>query len=158
EEMVHAAENQELFRGQEIDPSPVPFLPDTWYHCRRFLLRNGYASESMDGNAVAPLMGSIATPYVGVLAVVTLPNLLLEVSSDYAVLVRVAPVSALVTKVDMDWLIKEDAVEGKDYDLNRVTDFWKLTAEQDWRLCEDIKPASTQAVIDLGPIRRLKQV
>jgi len=88
----------------------------------------------MDGNAVAPLIGSIATPEIGVLAVVTLPNLLLEISSDYALLLRVAPVSSQVTRAGMDWLVREDAIEGKDFDLDRVTDFWKLTAEQDWKL------------------------
>ncbi len=150
-ELAHAAETQELFQGQGIDPAPVEFQPDTWYHSRRFLLRNGHVTESMDGNAVAPLLGSVAVREVGVLAVVTLPNLLLEVNSDYAMLLRVAPVSPLVTRVDMDWLVREDAVEGEDYGLTRVTDFWKLTAEQDWKLCEDNQAGINSVCYRPGP-------
>jgi hypothetical protein len=27
------------------------------------------------------------------------------------------------------------AVEGKDYHIDRLTEFWKITGEQDWELC-----------------------
>ncbi len=74
--------------------SPGPFLPGSWHHSRRFFLRNGFITESLDGKSVAPLMGSLTDRNAGVLAVVGLPNLLLEVSSDYAMLMRISPVSA----------------------------------------------------------------
>jgi Rieske 2Fe-2S family protein len=28
-------------------------------------------------------------------------------------------------------------VEGVDYSTERLTDFWKITGEQDWQLCEN---------------------
>lgn len=120
-----------------IDSSPVPFLPDRWCHSRRFFLRDRFITESMDGKSVAPLMGSLTDRNVGVLAVVGLPNLLLEVSGDYAMLMRISPVSAVGTRIEMDWLVHPEAIEGRDYDVERVTAFWRLTAEQDWKLCED---------------------
>jgi phenylpropionate dioxygenase-like ring-hydroxylating dioxygenase large terminal subunit len=140
-----------LLEAQGIDGTPVPFSPGSWHHCRRFFLRDNFVTESMDGKPVAPLMGSITNPNVGVLAVVTLPNLLLEVSSDYAILVRLVPVSPQLTRADMEWLVAESAVEGKDYDVNRVTEFWKLTAEQDWKLCEDNQAGVNSTRYQPGP-------
>ena len=29
------------------------------------------------------------------------------------------------------------AIEGIDYDVNRLAEFWKITGEQDWQLCEN---------------------
>ena len=34
------------------------------------------------------------------------------------------------------WLVDRDAVEGRDYQLERLLPFWQLTSEQDWELCE----------------------
>ena len=150
EELISASQ-QELLRAQGIDPSPVPFLPGSWHHCRRFFLRDNISTESMDGRPVAPLLGSVTNSGIGVLAVVTLPNLLLEISSDYAMLMRLAPVSLHTTRADMEWLVAEDAVEGRDYDVTRVTEFWRLTAEQDWKLCENNQAGVNSTRYQPGP-------
>ena len=52
-------------------------------------------------------------------------------------LLRLAPLSPLSTRVDRYWLVNEGAVEDTDFRVDRLTEFWKLTAEQDWKLCED---------------------
>ncbi|HVT93472.1 MAG TPA: aromatic ring-hydroxylating dioxygenase subunit alpha [Bryobacteraceae bacterium] len=122
-------------RGMEANP--VPFRGDAWFHCRRFFLRPGFASETMDGAPAAPLLAALPGEELGVLAVVTLPGLLLEACSDYAMLMRFMPLSASATHVEIDWLVSENAVEGVDLDSSRVEEFWRLTAEQDWRLCEE---------------------
>ena len=90
----------------------------------------------MDGRPVAPLLGRLPSHEVGVLAVVTLPNLLLEISPDYAMLMTMTPTSARTTHVELLWLVRPGTQEGMDYDVERLTDFWRLTAEQDWELCE----------------------
>jgi len=71
------------------------------------------------------------------MAVVMLPNLLLEISSDYAMALRFTPATPLTTHAQAQWFVRGDAVEGRDYDLPRLTEFWRLTCEQDWKLCED---------------------
>ena len=91
----------------------------------------------MDGEPVAPLMGRLPQRDVGVFAVVTLPNLLLEASSDYVMTLRLIPKSPVLTEAEVSWLVREDAKEGVDYDVDRLTQFWRLTSEQDWKLCED---------------------
>jgi glycine betaine catabolism A len=49
---------------------------------------------------------------------------------------RLIPISAGSTRIDVCFLIREDAVEGVDYDIERVA-VWRATSEQDWELCEN---------------------
>jgi Rieske 2Fe-2S family protein len=32
--------------------------------------------------------------------------------------------------------VRGDATEGRDFELDRLLPFWRLTSEQDWCLCE----------------------
>ena len=82
-------------------------------------------------------MGDLDAYNAGVLGIIILPNCMLEASSDYAMTLRFTPSSAEVTSVKMDWYVRENSVEGKDYDIERLTQVWKATAEQDWKLCEN---------------------
>ena len=50
---------------------------------------------------------------------------------------RLTPVSASETRIDLSWLVDKNAVEGKDYTVDRLVEFWKITGEQDWKLCEN---------------------
>lgn len=144
-------ERRENLKRLGIDSSSIPFDPEGWHHCRRFFLRNGFVTESMDGKPVAPVLGRLTDRNVGVLAVVGLPNLLLEVSGDYAMLMRVSPVSSVLTRIEMDWLVHPDASEGTDYEVDRLTAFWRLTAEQDWKLCEDNQLGVNSSWYQPGP-------
>jgi Rieske 2Fe-2S family protein len=94
-------------------------------------------TESMDGKPVAPLMGGIGDYSSGVFAIVALPNLLLEANPDYVMTLRIAPAAPRLTVAEVSWLVQADAREGVDYDLDRLTEFWRLTSEQDWKLCEN---------------------
>ncbi|MEJ7616156.1 MAG: aromatic ring-hydroxylating dioxygenase subunit alpha [Pyrinomonadaceae bacterium] len=134
-----------------LDPSPVPFAGDSWYHCRRFYLRDEFLTESLDGKPVAPLMGRVPGYEAGVLAVVTLPNLLLEVCPDYAVTLRVTPSGPLTTRVNVEWLVHKNALENTDFNLDRLTAFWRLTGEQDWKLCADNQLGVNSSAYRPGP-------
>jgi phenylpropionate dioxygenase-like ring-hydroxylating dioxygenase large terminal subunit len=115
----------------------VPFLPDSWYHYRRFFLQPGHVTESMDGSPVAPLMGTLPARNTGVFAIVTLPNFLLEASGDYLMTLSITPRGPQRTHAEVCWLVRSDARENVDYDVQRLTEFWRLTSEQDWTLCEN---------------------
>jgi Rieske 2Fe-2S family protein len=144
-------ERDERLRARGIVPDPLPYYPGSWYHARRFSLRDGYVSESMDGRPVAPLMGSLEDRDPGGLAVVVLPNLLLEASADYVMTLRFTPVTPVSTQARVQWLVRDDAVEGRDYDLARLTEFWKVTCEQDWKLCEDNQAGVASRRYEPGP-------
>ncbi len=121
----------------DIERAEVPFTPHGWYHFRRFSLRPGFVTESMDGRPVAPLMGSLPGWDSGSFAIVTLPNLLLEANSDYVMTLRITPTGSQQTSAEVCWFVRGDAREGFDYDVHHLTEFWRLTSEQDWKLCED---------------------
>jgi Rieske 2Fe-2S family protein len=50
---------------------------------------------------------------------------------DHAVVSIVIPLSAGRTLVRTKWLVHKDAVEGVDYELEKLTDVWIATTEQD---------------------------
>jgi glycine betaine catabolism A len=144
-----AAENARL--AAAFDGEAIPFTGDGWYHYRRFPLRPGMMTESLDGQSVAPLMGDLPGWHVGAFAIVTMPNLLLEACPDYVMTLRMTPVAPLETAAEITWLVRSDAREGVDYDRGRLTEFWRLTSEQDWKLCEDNQAGVNSRYYEPGP-------
>jgi len=151
EDASTAGRRRALLESAGIEGDPVPFAPGTWFHFRRFFLREGMLTESMDGAPVAPLMGRIASYEMGVFAVIGLPNLLIEASPDYVMSLGLYPVSPGRTRAEVTWLVRGDAREGVDYDRERLTEFWRLTSEQDWALCENNQAGVNARGYEPGP-------
>jgi Rieske 2Fe-2S family protein len=107
-----------------------------WWAANRTPLAPGYVTESLDGEPVAPLMGDYTGYDVGTLRVRTVPNFWCHASADHAVLTRLSPSGPECTRVTVQWLVDRDAIEGRDYQLERLLPFWQRTSEQDWDLCE----------------------
>ena len=61
-----------------------------------------------------------------------LPNFWCHASADHAVTTRLAPAGVDRTEVVVTWLVDEEAVEGRDYSLDRLLPVWGRTSEQDW--------------------------
>jgi Rieske 2Fe-2S family protein len=51
----------------------------------------------------------------------------------------------------MTWLVRKDAVEGKDYEVDKVIAVWRTTGEQDWRLCADNQLGVNSRYYQPGP-------
>ena len=145
------AERQVALDAHGINPTPVTFQSGGWFHFRRFFLRNGMSTESMDGQPVAPLMGAVPSHDSGMFALVTLPNLLLEASPDYVMTLALFPISPTRTRALVTWLVRGDAREGIDYKVERLTEFWRLTSEQDWKLCEGNQAGVNSRFYEPGP-------
>jgi len=94
-------------------------------------------SYSLDGKAVAVPMGEHHDYNAGVLGLVVYPNFWMDAVSDYMWTMRLTAVSPSRTDIDLAWLVDGDAKEGADYTIDRLTDFWRITGEQDWELCEN---------------------
>ena len=109
---------------------------DGWFSINRTPLADGYVSETMDGQQVAPLMGDYTDNTFGTLRLRTVPNMWCHASCDHVVSTRLLPVDKSTTEVRVFWLVDENAKEGTDYQLEKVMPFWQLTSEQDWTLCE----------------------
>ena len=145
------AAGRALLARHGLAADPIPFAVGGWFQARRFFLRKGMVTESMDGNPVAPLMGSVPAYETGMLVIVGLPNLLLEISPDYAMTLALFPVSPTTTRARVTWLVRSDAREGVDYEVPRLTEFWRLTSEQDWKLCEDNQAGINSRFCEPGP-------
>ncbi len=131
------AEQRARWTANGLSLLNVEFSPDQPFHCSRYPMRQGFVSESLDGQPVAPLLGRLKDRDAGILAIVNFPDFWFEASSDYVCSMRRTPVTPTLCEVEATWLVHEDAVEGRDYDVDRVTAFWRTTGEQDWTLVEN---------------------
>lgn len=106
-----------------------------WYAAGRTVLADGFETESMDGQRVAPLMGDYPDADVGTLRMRSMPNFWVHGSCDHAVATRLLGAGPRLTRIRTWWLVHRDAREGEDYQLDKLTPFWGLTNEQDWEIC-----------------------
>ncbi|HUF62538.1 MAG TPA: aromatic ring-hydroxylating dioxygenase subunit alpha [Verrucomicrobiales bacterium] len=130
---------------------------DIWYSANRTVLVNGYLSESMDGRLVSTLMGDYTDPDVGTVRMRTMPNMWIHASCDHVVSTRLLPAGLEHTLVRVAWLVDETAVEGKDYQLDHLLPFWRLTSEQDWELCAAAQRGVRSSGYQPGPFSRHKE-
>jgi Rieske 2Fe-2S family protein len=122
-------------KGLAIDP--VDFENDSFHFAIRYPLRPGIMSYSLDGKAVSIPMGNHQDHDTGVLGLVVYPNFWMDAVSDYMWTMKLTAVSPSSTLVDLTWLVDGNAKENVDYNLDRLIEFWKITGEQDWELCEN---------------------
>jgi phenylpropionate dioxygenase-like ring-hydroxylating dioxygenase large terminal subunit len=122
-------------KGLAIDT--VDFKNDSFHFAVRYPLRPGVQSYSLDGKEVAIPMGEHQDFNAGVLGLVVYPNFWMDAVSDYMWTMRLTAVSPSRTDIDLAWLVDGKAKEGIDYSVDRLIEFWKITGEQDWALCEN---------------------
>jgi Rieske 2Fe-2S family protein len=128
-----------------------------WFSINRTTLVEGWVSESMDGQQVAPLMGDYSSPDVGTLRMRSLPNFWNHSSCDHGVSTRLLPAGPQRTAIRVWWLVHADAVEGRDYDLAKLMPFWQLTSEQDWQICQRQQIGVNSTAYTPGPYSPFKE-
>lgn len=131
------AERKVEWQKKVLATANVDFENDSFHFAVRYPLRPGVLSYTVDGKAAAIPMGDHKDYDAGVVGLVVYPNFWMDAVSDYMWIMRLTPKSPSRTMVDLTWLVDSKAVEGVDYSLERLTDFWRITGEQDWELCEN---------------------
>lgn len=131
------AERRAAWSEKGLVTAGVDFQDDSVHFAIRYPLRDGVSSYSLDGRAVSQPMGDHKDHDAGVLGMVCYPNFWMDAVSDYVWTMRITAESASACRVDLTWLVDSNAVEGRDYNVDRLTEFWKVTGEQDWALCEN---------------------
>ena len=131
------AERRVEWQKKGLSINNIDFEKDSFHFAVRYPLRPGVLSYSLDGKAVAVPMGDHKDYDAGVLGLVVYPNFWMDAVSDYMWTMRVTAVSPSRTSLDLTWLVDSTALEGVDYTPERLTDFWRITGEQDWALCEN---------------------
>jgi len=117
----------------------------------RVAIRPGYRTQSRDGQPIAPLLGRLKQYDGGITSFMHFPLIWYVVSNDHALLTRFTPISPLETELELTWLVHEDAVEGRDYDTEKVCWLWKTTAEQDLTICENNQRGILSSRYQPGP-------
>jgi Rieske 2Fe-2S family protein len=131
------AEKKPVWQHKGLATETVDFTEDSFHFVIRYPLRPGVESYSLDGKKVARPMGDHTDYDAGVVGMVVYPNFWMDAVSDYMWTMRLTAISPSCTLLDLAWLVDADAEEGKDYTRERLIEFWKITGEQDWRLCEN---------------------
>jgi Rieske 2Fe-2S family protein len=62
------------------------------------------------------------------------------------------PIGPQKTRARIIWIVRAGAVAGVDYQPDRVAEFWKITTEQDWKLCEDNQKGINSSRYEPGPL------
>lgn len=97
----------------------------------RYGLFDGYLTGSDDGQPVAPLMGEIQG-YDGGAGDFQLGPLSFMLNyPDHCVLYRFIPRALTATDMEVVWFVRGDAVEGVDYQRDKVTWLWHHTTLED---------------------------
>jgi Rieske 2Fe-2S family protein len=139
------------WQAKGISTEAVLFEPGRYYYCERYPYQPGFVTMTLDGEPASLPLGAIQDRDIGVWSIVQYPNFWLDINNDYAWAMRLNPVSETETEVVAEWFVREDAVEGKDYDLEHLITFWKTTAEQDWVLCANNQAGINSRYYRPGP-------
>lgn len=117
---------------------------DTWakpgqqgYGYSRTALFDGYKTGSRDGEPVAPLLGDLKDYDGGASDFVLGPFTFLLAYSDHVVAYVFSPVDQLNCQCKIFWLVRGDAVEGKDYDRDELVWLWDITTHADEKIIVD---------------------
>ncbi len=101
------------------------------YAYSRTALFEGYKTGSRDGKPLAPLLGKL-TDYDGGASDFNFgPLNFFLVYSDHAVGYVFTPVDETTSQCEIFWLVRGDAVEGKDYDRDELMWLWDVTMHAD---------------------------
>lgn len=102
----------------------------------RYALMRGHLTGSRDGKPVAPLLGTIKAFDGGTTDLHLGPMTFGLAYSDHVVLYRFTPRGLHSTDCEITWLVNETAVEGRDYDREKLTWLWHVTTLADKQIIE----------------------
>lgn len=134
-------------------PSEFYLDPDAgqWRVMRMPLLGNA-ESYTMDGKvAVTKPLGKFPFRDAGTLLLYHYPTTWNHFLSDHSLVFRVTPISPTETEVSTKWLVHKDAVEGRDYDLKRLTEVWLETNDEDRVVVEENQLGINSPAYSPGP-------
>ena len=118
--------------GLEVGPEE-----GDWWQAMRFALNEGCVSMTLDGRPLSSkLMCAVGGGDIGSLRWAIEPHGFSHACGDYVFMFSAMPTGPNETLVTAKWLVNKDAVEGVDYDLDRLTHLWNATNLQDRDLVE----------------------
>src|SRR3984957_16713912 len=117
----------------------------------RSALHDGMVSATDDGRSVARLMGSFSAPDGNSTYFDIGPISDFLAYPDHGVIYRFIPKTVDHTEMEVIWLVHQDAVEGVDYDVERLTWLWKTTSAEDKKIVEMNQAVVNSRFFEPGP-------
>ena len=101
------------------------------YGYGRTAMFEGYVTGSKEGKPVAPLLGELTDYDGGASDFVFGGFSFLLAYSDHVVCYVFTPTDHMNSRCDIYWLVRGDAEQGKDYDVDELTWLWDITTASD---------------------------
>ena len=117
----------------------------------RSALHDGIVSATDDGRSVARLMGAFSAPDGNSTYFDIGPISDFLAYPDHGVVYRFIPKTVDHTEMEVIWLVHQDAVEGLDYDVGRLTWLWKTTSAEDKKIVEMNQAGVNSRFFEPGP-------
>jgi Rieske 2Fe-2S family protein len=102
----------------------------------RSALDEGVDSATPDSGPIGRLMGSFSRHDGNSTYIDIGPLSDFLAYADHGVIYRFIPRSVLQTDMEVIWLVHEEAVEGRDYEVERLTWLWHVTSLEDKKIVE----------------------
>ncbi|MDT1062734.1 aromatic ring-hydroxylating dioxygenase subunit alpha [Paracoccus sp. CPCC 101403] len=128
-----------------------------WRLARVPLLDHAESFTMSTKSAVTRLMGGMPWADAGSLMFYHFPSSWNHFLADHAIVFRLLPISPTETEVTTKWLVHKDAVEGKDYDLEKLTEVWLSTNDEDRRVVEENQNGIRSPAYEPGPYSKTQE-
>ena len=136
--------------GADATPPGV----DIYY--RRYPLYPGYVTGAENGKALAPLLGHLTGYDGGASDIQVGPLSYFLAYSDHVVGYQFLPRSALQTDIVVTWMVRGDAVESVDYDVECLTWLWDVTSKDDERIIRHNQDGVNSIRYQPGPLSEME--
>ena len=125
----------------------------TGFRAERLVLEGAGESMTVDTRvACTRLLGSLTERRLGTLHLHTQPNAWFHFLSDHVLTFAVFPIDRERTLVRTTWLVNADAEEGKDYDVEKLTQVWDATNNQDAHFVAETQRGTASPEYVPGPL------
>ena len=117
----------------------------------RSALLDGHATASADGALLAPLMGKFRAADGSSTYFDVGPISDFLAYPDHGVVYRFIPRAVDRTEMEVLWLVRADAIAGRDYDVARLSWLWQLTSIEDKQIIERNQQGVNSRYYEPGP-------
>jgi phenylpropionate dioxygenase-like ring-hydroxylating dioxygenase large terminal subunit len=117
----------------------------------RSALHEGLLSATADGQSLGRLMGAYSASDGNSTYFDIGPVSDFLAYPDHGVIYRFIPRTVDRTEMEVLWLVDESAVEGEDYDIERLTWLWKTTSAEDKKIVEMNQAGVNSRFFEPGP-------
>ena len=153
--MLKKAENLDYSIDSVDQSGPIAKDAIQYFYVRNALYEP-YLTGSRDGQALAPLLGKVKGYDGGVADIQIGPISYGILYADHAVLYRFLPMGVQRTDMDIIWLVRSEAEEGRDYDLEELTWLWDVTTEADKTIILNNQRGVNSKFYQPGPLSEME--